>query len=50
MSNSRANSHHSQNTSQNSISTVFGNKIKFLGFHAVVATREDLSIDVAINY
>ena len=29
--------------------TVFENKLKFLGFHAAVATREDLSIDVSIT-
>ena len=26
----------------------FFKKIKFLGFHAVIATREDISIDVSI--
>ena len=36
----------SQNRSQNSISTFFEKKIKFLGFHAVANIREDFSIDV----
>ena len=38
-----------QNTSKNSISTFWKN-IKYLGFHVVVPTREDLSIDVSISY
>ena len=39
----------SQNTSQIQFQTFLKKKIKFLGFHVVVATREDLSIDVSIT-
>ena len=35
--------------SQNSILTFFANKITFLGLHAVVATCEDLTIDVSMT-
>ena len=31
-------------------SDLFEKKFKFLGFHAVVPTRKDLSIDVSITY
>ena len=35
--------------SQNSNFELFWKKIKFLGFHGVASTREDLSIDVSIT-
>ena len=31
------------------ISNLLGKIFKFLGFHAIVATREDLSIDISIT-
>ena len=36
-------------TSQNSISNFFEKKFGFQTFHVVIATREDLSIDVSIT-
>ena len=41
---------HKSKYKSNSISNFFEKKIKFFGSHVVVATREDLSIDVSITY